>query len=213
MVENLRKLVEQIAKESIEEHGKFYVGFSGGSLTKWLCTILPTIETEWAKWMVFFCDERHVPDSDEDSTFGYYKKNLLPKVPLSENQFVTIDSNDPVEKCAADYEAVIRSEFNEPTGIPQFDLLLLGMGPDGHTCSLFPGHPLLNENKLLIAPISDSPKPPPKRITMTYPLINNAKYSIFAISGAGKADIIKVRVNYWFLLKIQFFFLIPENFR
>lgn len=76
-------------------------------------------------------------------------------------------------------------------GTPSFDLLLLGVGPDGHTASLFPDHPLLNVDDRLIAYIIDSPKPPPQRITMTFSLINNARVSIFAVSGSNKADIIK----------------------
>jgi 6-phosphogluconolactonase len=116
---------------------------------------------------------------------------LIPKVPLTEQQFMSININDPVEKVASDYEATIRQKLNTPVGVPSFDLLLLGVGPDGHTASLFPGHELLTENNRLVAFIKDSPKPPPQRITMTFPLINNARHSIFAVPGSGKADIIK----------------------
>lgn len=69
------------------------------------------------------------------------------------------------------------------------------MGPDGHTCSLFPGHKLLDETGCLIAPICDSPKPPPSRVTMTYPLINNAKSCVFAMAGQGKAEMVKRILN------------------
>lgn len=134
-----------------------------------------------------------MPESDAESTYGVYKRKLVPNTKLQLTQFVGINTELTLEECAKDYEEKILKEFQLEYGaVPEFDLLLLGMGPDGHTCSIFPGHALSRERERLIAPIADSPKPPPERVTMTFPLINAARCCIFAICGEGKADTVKV---------------------
>lgn len=156
---------------------------------------IPTIHTDFNKWLFFFCDERVVPYNDTESTYGQYKLHLIGKHDemIKEEQFVTIKEGLTAELAAIDYKSKLERYFPNES-LPSFDLLLLGMGPDGHTCSLFPGHKLLNETSLWVAPVTDSPKPPPERITLTYPIINNAKCCIFAVSGESKADTIKVIV-------------------
>ncbi|CAB3237784.1 unnamed protein product [Arctia plantaginis] len=189
LINKLASYIEKISNDSIYNRGKFYVGLSGGSVVKYLKESLPKVDTEWSEWVLAFCDERVVPEDNEDSTFGTYKKELLPNIPLKESQFVTIKQGVTAKEAADDYTAKLTKAFGGDDF--KFDLLLLGMGPDGHTCSLFPGHPLLEEKDLKVAFITDSPKPPPERITLTYPTINNARNCIFAISGSGKADMIK----------------------
>ncbi|KAJ0171993.1 hypothetical protein K1T71_012756 [Dendrolimus kikuchii] len=189
LINKLASYIEKISNDAIENQRKFFIGLSGGSVVKYLVESLPKINTKWSEWVLAFCDERVVPEDSDDSTFGTYKRELLPKVTLKEEQFIVIKQGVSAEEAAKDYTEKLRKAFSSDEF--KFDLLLLGMGPDGHTCSLFPGHALLNETQLKVASITDSPKPPPQRVTLTYPVINNARNCIFAISGAGKADMIK----------------------
>ncbi|XP_018573459.1 6-phosphogluconolactonase [Anoplophora glabripennis] len=192
VITRLCKLIETTAVHSIEENGTFNIGVSGGSLAPFLTTGLPNIKTDFSNWRIFFCDERLVPVDSPDSTFGLYKSKLIDSkvVPLKEEQFITIKQGVQAEEAAVDYAQKMQKYF--PNSIlPRFDMLLLGMGPDGHTCSLFPGHSLLNETSKWVAFLTDSPKPPPSRITLTFPVINNAKMCVFAISGKEKADMVK----------------------
>ncbi|XP_041971412.1 6-phosphogluconolactonase [Aricia agestis] len=189
IIKKLSSYIEKIANDSILNRGKFYVGLSGGSVVKYLCEGLPELETDWSKWVLAFCDERVVPEDSEDSTFGTYCKQLIPKTPLDKSQFIAIKQGVSAAEAAVDYTDKLEKAFGSQEF--KFDLLLLGMGPDGHTCSLFPGHELLSETNLKVAPITDSPKPPPERVTLTFPVINNARNCIFAASGSGKADMIK----------------------
>ncbi|KAG8429174.1 hypothetical protein GDO86_007167, partial [Hymenochirus boettgeri] len=167
------------------------LGLSGGSLVQLLCRELPkTAALNTEGWRVAFCDERLVPFSDPESTYGEYKRNLVPLGLISESQFVTIDPTLPVEKAAEDYTKKLKELFSG-NDLPKFDLLILGIGPDGHTASLFPGHPLLEVTDKIVAPISDSPKPPPERVTLTLPVINAAKTVVFVATGESKATILK----------------------
>ncbi|XP_050298276.1 6-phosphogluconolactonase [Anthonomus grandis grandis] len=197
VIEDLCKIIEKTAQESIEKHGTFSVGLSGGSLVSFLVTGLPKVKSDFTKWKLFFCDERLVPVDDPESTFGVYKRQLVDTkaVNITADQFVILKQGVSADEAAKDYEEQIKN-LVPLNPLPQFDLLLLGMGPDGHTCSLFPGHKLVQETNRWVAPITDSPKPPPSRITLTFPVLNNARVCVFAIAGKEKAEMAKrIHVN------------------
>ncbi|XP_063240306.1 6-phosphogluconolactonase [Bacillus rossius redtenbacheri] len=190
LIHELSILIEDKANKAIEKDELFKIGLSGGSLIKFLSIGLPKIETDWSKWRLFFCDERVVPTESSDSTYGMYKAALIGTVPLTEDQFIKIDPNLTAEEAARDYIQKL-SVFFPPDSLPRFHLLLLGVGRDGHTCSLFPGHRLLDETSVWVAPVADSPKPPPSRVTLTFPVVDNAECVAFALAGAGKADVVR----------------------
>ncbi|XP_065162519.1 6-phosphogluconolactonase [Atheta coriaria] len=186
----LGNIIKQLCDDSSAEK-YFKVGVSGGSLIKLLTdALLENPDIDYAKWKIFFCDERLVPVDDSDSTYGAYIQGFQGKVAIKPEQFVTIKQGLSADDAAKDYTQQMELYFT-PGKLPVFDLLLLGMGPDGHTCSLFPGHPLLKECSKWVAPITDSPKPPPSRVTLTFPVINNAKACVFAMTGQGKAEMVK----------------------
>ena len=149
-------------------------------------------ETDWSKWHVFFADERCVPLDHADSNYGAAKKVLLDKLPIPSEQIVTVNPDLSPSEAAVVYQerlgAVTGGDGEAP---PVLDCVLLGMGPDGHTCSLFPGHSLLDEDKKWVASIEDSPKPPPSRITLTMPVLQAARKICFVSTGEGKADMLK----------------------
>ena len=172
-------LIADRAKKAVASRGLFSVGFSGGSAAKIVCSGMRSRgDVEWGKWHVFTCDERHVDLSSEDSNIAYVKRELLDHVSVPAANIYPNNPSVDVSAAAEDYVQKLRKVFPDESQVPVFDLLILGMGPDGHTCSLFPDHPGLEEMTKLVIPITDSPKPPPQRITFTYPVLNNARYSI-----------------------------------
>ncbi|KAJ3483412.1 hypothetical protein NLI96_g6335 [Meripilus lineatus] len=193
--DSLSKFIIRAQRDSIEKKGRFTVAISGGSLPKQLNGLIGRAGVKWDKWHVFYADERVVPLDHEDSNHKLCLDQLFSKVPIPQDQIHTIDYSlaDDLENLADDYEQQLIREFasRDSARFPIFDLILLGVGPDGHTASLFPGHELLSEEDRWVAYITDSPKPPPKRITLTYPVINHASRVAFVASGANKADVLK----------------------
>lgn len=198
---SLRAYVLDAQNSAIERHGVFRVGVSGGSLPKVLAKALLEVSDDrkprFDKWEVFFADERAVPLDHDDSNYKLVKEELLDNIPeeLGKPTVYPIDVKylDDIQEMADQYEKTLVSVFaaRDSVKLPMFDLLLLGCGPDGHTCSLFPGSPLLREDSAWVLPISDSPKPPPKRITLSLPVASHGIKIGFVATGAGKKDIMK----------------------
>ena len=144
---------------------------------------------------VFYADERAVPLDDDDSNHKLCTAELFSKVPIPTSNIHALNTDllDDLDELADDYEEKLVREFVGPNSVryPVFDLILLGMGPDGHTASLFPNHELLTENDRWVAYIEDSPKPPPKRITLTYLVINHASRVAFVAAGEGKKEMLQ----------------------
>ena len=111
VIERLWNLIETSANAAIQENSVFRIGLSGGSLIKYLANGAENAKTDWSKWQLYFCDERFVDESNEDSTFGQYKKLFIPKTQLTESQFVIINRSLSLEDCAKDYEQQIFKKF------------------------------------------------------------------------------------------------------
>ena len=213
--------VAATAREAVAARGQFVVAVSGGSLPKLLASGLIAHATgadgvAWGKWRVFFADERCVPHDHADSNQRGCEEAFLQ--PISEALGVTDDAArrptvygidealvDQPAAAAAAYQKALEGVAGgggegEACTVPRFDLVLLGMGPDGHTCSLFPGHALFRgaaEQAAAgqwVAAIEDSPKPPAQRITLTLPVLNGARRVAFVAAGASKADVLPAAV-------------------
>ena len=143
---------------------------------------------------MFYVDERVVPLDHPDSNHLSCTEKLFSKVPIPSSNIHTIDTSllDDLEELSDAYEKELIQEFaqKDAARFPVFDLILLGMGPDGHTASLFPGHELLSEDDRWVAYLDDSPKSPSRRITFTYPVINHAARVVFVVSGDDKAEML-----------------------
>ena len=163
----------------------------GGAGIKLLSRLVRAKNLDWSRIHVFFGDERNVPVYDPDSNEGQARYALLNHVNIPESNIHGYrPGNLPLDDAAANYSNAIHQ--HAPRG---FDLHLLGMGPDGHINSLFPSSPQLSEEDKLVVGVTDSPKPPAERITLTLPAVARAKQVWLLVSGSEKADAISHLVD------------------
>jgi 6-phosphogluconolactonase len=145
------------------------------------------MKVDWPRCTLWFGDERCVPPADERSNFGMVRDSMLDRLPDPPPDVRRIAGELGPEDGAAAYERELREAFGE--GIPRFDLVLLGLGPDGHCASLFPGDPALDEHERLVVGVARSGLAPwVPRVTLTLPVLNAALQVLFLVTGADKAE-------------------------
>jgi 6-phosphogluconolactonase len=176
-----------MAKRSIDADRKFTVALAGGGTPRRTYELLASPKrrdaVQWQAVHVFWGDERCVPPDDPRSNARMARLALLDRVPIPADQVHPMACKDDPSESAADYEAVLRTCFGGT--LPRLDLILLGMGEDGHTASLFPGTAVLDEVHAWAAAV---PSKDPPRVTLTYPVLDNARVIAFLVSGRAKAD-------------------------
>jgi 6-phosphogluconolactonase len=189
------EFVEQ-ANQAIQARGRFTIALSGGSTPKSLYALLATQpwreQIPWKQVHLFWGDERHVPPTDPSSNFRMTQERLLSQVPIPQENVHRIKAENPdAQAVAAQYEQDLKQFFQLGNHqFPRFDLVLLGMGANGHTASLFPGTDAVHEpSRLVLAPWVEELKT--HRITLTPPVINNANTIIFFVTGVEKAATLK----------------------
>jgi 6-phosphogluconolactonase len=191
LAEQAAKCFVEHSKEANSRQGKFVAALSGGSTTKRLFHKLAGVELDWSKVHLFWVDERCVPPDHPDSNFGMTAGALLNHIGIPWQNIHRIPGELPSERAAALYEFELHRFFGEQT--PVFDLILLGLGSDGHTASLFPGDPGLNNIERWVIGVKHEVPPPPlcDRVSLTLPVLEAAKKILFSVSGKDKAAILR----------------------
>lgn len=183
------------AANAVAQRGRFAIALAGGSTPRNLYTLIAAnagASLPWAQMYFFWGDERHVPPDDPDSNYRMAKETLLSKVPVPAGNIFPIPAENPDAAAAAEiYEQTLRKFFAlKPGEFPRFDLILLGMGPDGHTASLFPQTSALQEKSRIVVN-NWVEKLGASRITLTLPALNAARAALFLVSGSDKASALR----------------------
>ncbi len=190
------EFVLEVGKEAVRTNGRFLIALSGGTTPETLYRALTSPafadRFDWSRTIFFFSDERCVPPDDPRSNYALAKKILFTPLNIMPSQVYRMagESSDP-QAAAFEYEQQLRlATKTSLSAQPSLDLVLLGLGEDGHTASLFPGASILRDRQRVIA-ATQSPKDPPNRMTMTLAAINRASVILFLVTGAGKAGVVR----------------------
>lgn len=186
------ELFAETARQAVSARGRFTVALSGGSTPRALYELLAgevyATRIPWNETHIFWSDERCVPPDSEESNYRMAHEAMLVRVPIPEEQIHRLRGEDEPQSAALDYTRILEEEFDETP--PRFDLILLGMGEDGHTASLFPDSTALDDHEHLIAaPFIAKFKT--HRLTMTLRTINAASSVIFLVTGKAKAETLR----------------------
>ena len=189
-------IIERASAAAAAQLEPFSIALSGGNTPRTLHELLaapPHREAiEWAAWSVFFGDERAVPPDDPASNYGMAHETLLSRVPIDQARVHRMRADHPDLDLAADeYAVILHGDLPEgPGGAPRLDCVLLGLGEDGHTASLFPGTPALSVRDRWVTR-GRAANPPYERLTLTYPTLNAAALVVFLVAGASKRDAVR----------------------
>lgn len=166
-----------------------HVALSGGTTPERCHERLAELVADWGHVHLWLSDERAVAPDDDESNFKMVRRSLLDRIVIPPANVHRVLGELGADEAADRYERAVRGQVGAGAdGLPLFDVIMCGMGPDGHTCSLFPGHPEVEIADRLVVAVHDSPKPPPDRITFTFPLLHAARRLLLLAAGESKRD-------------------------
>ncbi len=171
------------AKSAIAERGQFKLVLAGGTTPEKVYRLLALSDADWSKWHIYYGDERCLPIDHKDRNSVMAEQAFISKVVIPKAQIFTIPAELGAEQATTLYQQTIKAAL-------PFDLVLLGMGEDGHTASLFPGHK--HDAEELVHAVYNSPKPPPERVSISAKALGNARQVIFLITGSNKQEAVKL---------------------
>ncbi|MBI4636709.1 MAG: 6-phosphogluconolactonase [Candidatus Rokubacteria bacterium] len=197
LAETAAHAIVDAATQAVAARGRFTIALAGGATPRatYGRLALPPFRDRmpWERTWIFFGDERGVSPDHPESNYRMVREALLEKVPIPPAHVLRIrgEAEDP-EVAAAAYARTLAEVFETRRGeLPRFDLILLGLGIDGHTASLFPGSPALKEVFRMVAAVHAAAAAVPQRLTLTFPVLNAAAYVVFLVSGIEKAKVVR----------------------